>query len=52
MADSYNRNAGLAFDADLALVLRCEAHRLAFVLECGAAQAHLSWNAELAEVRI
>ena len=35
MADSYNRNAGLALDADLTLILRLAAHRLASVLEHG-----------------
>jgi len=33
MAVSYNRNAGLALDADLTLMLRRAAHMLASVLE-------------------
>ena len=33
MAVSYNKNAGLALDADLTLMLRRGAHRLASVLE-------------------
>jgi len=37
MADSYSRNAGFALDTDLTLILRREAHRLASVLERGAA---------------
>ena len=41
MADSYNRNAGLALDANLTLMLRCEAHMPASVLERGAAQARV-----------
>ena len=35
MANSYSRNAGLALDSDLALMLRRGAHRLASVLEHG-----------------
>ena len=38
MADSYSRNVGLALDADLTLMLRRGAHRLASVLERGATQ--------------
>ena len=41
MADSYSRNAGLALDTNLTLMLRCEAHRPASVLERGAAQARV-----------
>jgi len=33
MAGNYNRNAGLALDPNLALMLRCGTHRLASVLE-------------------
>ena len=36
MVVSYSRNAGLALDADLTLMLRCGAHMLASVLERGA----------------
>ena len=36
MADSYSRNAGLALDANLTLMLRCEAYR-----------PPLCWNVEL-----
>ena len=32
MTDSYSRNAGLALNADLTLMLRHRAHRLASVL--------------------
>jgi len=39
MTGSYNRNAGLALNADLTLMLRRGAHNLASVLERGAAQA-------------
>ena len=41
MAVSYSRNAGLALDADLALMLRRGAHRLASVLECKTTQARI-----------
>ena len=41
VAVSYNRNAGLALDADFTLMLRRGAHRLVSVLERGAAQAHV-----------
>jgi len=36
MAVSYSRIAGLALDADLPLMLRREAHRIASVLDHGA----------------
>ena len=39
MADSYSKNEGIVLDADLTLMLRRGAQRLAFVLEDGAAQA-------------
>jgi len=39
IADSYSKNASLALDANLTLMLRRRAHRIASVLECGAAQA-------------
>jgi len=41
IADSYSRNAGLALDADLTLMLRRGAYSLAFVLERGTAQARV-----------
>ena len=41
MADNYSTNARLALDANLTLMLRCEAHRLTSVLERGAAQARV-----------
>ena len=41
MADSYSKNMDLTLDTDLTLMLRCGAHRLASVLERGAAQARV-----------
>jgi len=41
MTDSYNRNASLALDADLALMLRRGAYRLMSELERGVAHARV-----------
>ena len=41
MTGSYSKNAGLALNADLTLMLRREAHRLTSVLERGAAQTYV-----------
>ena len=41
MADSYNKNVGLALGADLTLMLRRPAHKLASVLEREAAQGRV-----------
>ena len=47
MAVSYSKNAGLALDTDLALMLRSGAHRLVSVLECGAHKLALKLKVKL-----
>jgi len=49
---SYSRNAGLVLDADLAMMLRREAHMLAFVLECGAHRLALKLKREASQACI
>ena len=47
MVVSYNRNAGLALDAGLAMMLRCRTHRLASVLKRGGHRLALKLNVKL-----
>ena len=52
MTVSYNRNAGLALDADLTLILKRGAQRLASVLEHGAHRLGLKLKREATQACI
>ena len=52
MVVSYSRNTGLALDADLVLMLRRGAHRLASMLECGAHRLALKLKREASQACI